>query len=386
VTKPTLTPVPLDAVPIAGIAERESTADGVVLHRYPASVRREIGAPGLAVYEPMPAGARLLIRTDAEAIEIDAALMRYEIADLPPPLAAFDLVVDGSLAASTIVDDTARTLVGPAGDIVDVVPAAPSTIRFDLPGDAGARVEVWLPHAVVVALREVRISSGATLHRAHPLERMWVHYGSSISHCLEAPRPTETWPAVVARAAGVELVNLAVAGQCVLDGPVARLIRDTDTDLISLKLGINVLNADVMRERAFVPALHNFIATIREGKPSTPLVVATPIAFPGFEEQLGPSVYRGPHRFDAVERPPELRVGALTLARIRELIGEVVGARQAAGDSELHLLDGLTLLGPEDADLLVDGLHPGPAGYRLIAERFREQAFGPGQPFAADAG
>ncbi len=58
------------------------------------------------------------------------------------------------------------------------------------------------------------------------------------------------------------------------------------------------------------------------------------------------------------------------MRRIRDLIAAVVAARSAAGDTNLHLVDGLALFGPGDVDDLPDGLHPNPAGYRRIGERF----------------
>lgn len=41
-------------------------------------------------------------------------------------------------------------------------------------------------------------------------------------------------------------------------------MRDTPADLISFKMGINVVNTDAMRLRAFTPALHGFLTIIRE--------------------------------------------------------------------------------------------------------------------------
>jgi hypothetical protein len=59
--------------------------------------------------------------------------------------------------------------------------------------------------------------------------------------------------------------------------PSQRTIRNADADVISLKVGINLVNTDVMRLRAFGPAVHEFVDTIRDGHPSTPLLVVSPI-------------------------------------------------------------------------------------------------------------
>ena len=88
---------------------------------------------------------------------------------------------------------------------------------------------------------------------------------------------------------GVDLVNLGFGGSALLDPFVARVIRDTGADLISLKIGINLVNTDLMRRRAFVPAVHGFLDTIRDGHPDTPLLVVSPIACPIHEDTPGPS-------------------------------------------------------------------------------------------------
>ncbi len=97
-----------------------------------------------------------------------------------------------------------------------------------------------------------------------------MHHGSSISQGSNAAHPTGTWPVVAARLAGVELMNLGYGGSALLDPFTARIIRDTPADLISIKIGINLVNADLMRLRAFVPAMHGFLDTIRDGHPATP--------------------------------------------------------------------------------------------------------------------
>jgi hypothetical protein len=45
-------------------------------------------------------------------------------------------------------------------------------------------------------------------------------------------------------------------------------MRDTPADVISLKIGINLVNTDLLRLRAFTPAMHGFLDTIREGHPT----------------------------------------------------------------------------------------------------------------------
>ena len=244
------------------------------------------------------------------------------------------------------------------------------TVVFDVP--AGAPVcEIWLPHNAFVELRALEIDDGATVS-APPAEtrQRWIHYGSSISHCMEAEEPAMTWPAVAARRSGVALQNLGFGGQCHLDQFVARTIRDAQADIVSIKTGINVVNMDSMRERVFVPALHGFLDTIREGKPDVPIVAISPIYCPSAETRPGPTVPNDDGKFVTIEGFEPYRVGCLSLTRIREIVAEAVDGRRAAGDANLHYVDGLDLFGEADADDLPDDLHPNPAGYERMGERF----------------
>ena len=220
---------------------------------------------------------------------------------------------------------------------------------------------------------------------------MWLHHGSSISHGSDAASPTTTWPALAASLGGVELINLGLGGSALLDPFTARAMRDTPADLISVKVGINLVNTDLMRLRAFGPAVHGFLDTIREGHPTTPLLVVSPILCPIHEDTPGPSapdfsnLSSGKLRFRAVGDPAERAGGKLTLNTIRDELSRIVEQR-AADDPNLHYLDGRELYGAADfAELpLPDQLHPDAATHRRIGERFAALPFAPGGAFAAE--
>jgi hypothetical protein len=74
--------------------------------------------------------------------------------------------------------------------------------------------------------------------------------------------------------------------------------------------------------------------------------------------------------------------GALTLQVVRRELRRIVTER-AKQDSNIFYLDGLRLLGWDEADeLLREGLHPTQAGNDVIAERFERLVFGEGGAFA----
>lgn len=366
--------IPLADLPVVGALEVEQTPNGIALHRLPRWARAQSFEPMLALVEAMPAGVRLAFRTDATELELDVDLTIIKLADKPAIPAAFDLVVDGKLQDS-VTSITGTTLSLDANGELVITPGESDTIRFALPGDAGADVQVWLPHAAGLTIREVRVTDGATFSASEPTGPRWIHYGSSISHCLEATGPTTTWPNAVALRTGWNLQNMGFGGQCMLDQFAARTIRDLPADAISLKVGINIINGDTFRERTFVPALHGFLDTVREGHPDTPIVLITPIICPTAEEAAGPTLLQPDGRFTTKERPAETSVGALSLTKVRELVEKVVAVRQ---DPKLHLVDGLTLFGEADVADLYDGLHPNAAGYLRMADRFYDAVIAEG--------
>lgn len=373
--------VDLADLPVFGELDRDRTADGVRYRRAPAWAIPQIVDPWHLATVSMPAGVRLEFTTASRVLELDVrpTSFGYIEADTPITTPVFDLVVGGALAASRVVEhgEIERS---DLNDKVRAFTSVASTVRFDLPGDPSVPVEVWLPHTAVVELLGVRIDDGTSLVAAAGTRSRWVHYGSSISHCMASPTPTDTWPAIVALRAGLDVVDLGVSGNCQLDAHVGRAIRDTPADFISIKCGINVLNADTMRERAFVPALHGFLDTVRDGHPTTPIVVATPIICPIAEDHPGPTLVNEDGTIRVVPRDEDLATGALSLGRIRELIASIVEVRQKV-DPNLHLMDGRDLFSESDLADLPDGLHPNAEGYRRIADRFHALTFENG-PFA----
>ena len=358
---------------------------GTTLLRAPAQALARLRDPALDHVAAVPSGVRLEALTDAPFLELVVDVLHVVVPGEEHGC-SFDVAVDGVLQEPTTpLTAGGVVVVDPRTRALDVQPSAPCVVRLDLgQGQHERQVELWLPQRSALSLVDVRVPDGCSLRAARRPGLVWVHHGSSISQAGGADRPTGTWPAIVARAAGLSLVNLGLGGQCHLDGFMARALRDVEADLVSLELGINVAGGDTMRERVFVSAVHAFLDTVREGHPTTPLLVVSPIHCPWLEEGHGPSTYDWESKtVSGLPRPAELAEGTLTLVRTRELLARAVEDRRAEGDRALHLLDGLQLLGTADVDLLPDQLHPDAAGYRLMAERFLTAALGEGGPFQA---
>ncbi|MGK5629289.1 GDSL-type esterase/lipase family protein [Streptomyces sp. URMC 123] len=379
---------PIDPRLLRGALDVERTAHGLLPHRLPAWARRQIPDGQLAMAEAQPSGVRLAFRTRATTVELDTLPTKRAYRGVPGPAPAdgvYDLLVDGRLAASATVAGGNTRMVDLATQQVELHEGPPGTARFaDLPaGDKD--IEIWLPHTEITEL--IALRTDAPVEPATERgRRVWLHHGSSISHGSNAATPTTTWPALAAALGRVELINLGFGGSALLDPFTARAMRDTPADLISVKIGINLVNTDAMRLRAFGPAVHGFLDTIREGHPSTPLLVVSPLLCPIQEDTpgpLAPDFAGGTVRFKATGDPAERAAGRLTLNVIRDELARIVEQR-AADDPNLHYLDGRSLYGEADyAELpLPDELHPDAAAHRRIGDNFATLAFGADGPFA----
>ena len=358
-------------IEIVGALGYDKGADGwVTPRRLPDWTRIQFADAGIERFLKFPSGVRIRFRTSADQISLKVLVSKMVITGLAEDKrpAAFDLLVDGKEVQSLTADhgNVLRLTAGVTAVFVETIePGDPDILTFSQLGDDEKDIEIWLPSSAIVELKELTASKEILPARPSG-KKKWVHYGSSISHCVEAVKPMDIWPVRAAQLMNLDVINFGFAGECQLDGFAARSIANTPADFISLKLGINLVNADSMRERAFIPAVHSLLDTIREKHPTTPILIISPIWCPFHEITPGPIMIDGDSLF-AKERPAELAGGVLTLVRIREILEEVVSKR---ADKNLHYMNGLELMNEGDVDLMPDKLHPNSAGYRLMAERF----------------
>ncbi|MFI5844087.1 GDSL-type esterase/lipase family protein [Catenuloplanes sp. NPDC051500] len=376
---------------LRGAAEIERTPHGLLPHRLPAWARAQADDPQLAQVEAHPSGVRVALRTAATWIELDTLPTRMVLAGVPPMPdgTVYDLLVDGALVTRVTADGGDTVTLDMATGTQSLTRGPVATLRFDGLPAREKDVEIWLPYRERTELRDLRADAPIT-----PIpdrgRRVWLHHGSSISHGSNADGPSTTWPALAAAAGNVELINLGLGGSALLDPFTARVMRDTPAALISVKIGINLVNADLLRKRAFGPAVHGFLDTIRDGHPDAPLLVMSPILCPIHEDTPGPGAFdmaalaEGRLAFRATGSPDEVAAGKLTLRVIRTELARIVAARTAT-DPHLSYLDGLDLYGEADTAALPlpDALHPDAETHRLIGRRFAARAFSADGPFAS---
>jgi len=350
---------------VVGAAEcGPGRSGGISPRRLPTVTDAQHRDPMLTWLACTPAGARLRMVTTGTEVRLRLRTSTVQIAGGAPPRPP---------VLTAIAGDVRTTAALPLGEVLeldeDLRPVGrrsgeDAQVRIDARPAAGGPIELWLPHDRVVDLH--RLSSDGDLTPAPDPAPRWLHYGSSISHGLEAPAPDLTWPAQVARSQGWQLDNFSFAGNAMLDIFVAEQIAAVDAELITIKAGINIVGSDAMRERVLRPLWHGFLDTVRRSHPTTPVVLITAIACPAVESRPGPIVTVA-GQAAAASRRIDQDAGALTLERTRQVAREVVADRE---DENLYLLEGTDLFGASDADRLYDGLHPDPVGMTLIADRF----------------
>lgn len=340
---------------------------GLVPYRLAPWARAQHDDPLLHWCEQAAAGVEVRVRTAATELAVTFAVLVPGPAGAAAPSPVV-VVEDGGARQELRVERADLLPLGPDRTVGAVVPGEPFHLVVRAVRPAAERdVVVRLPHGARVEVLAIDADAPVAPVGRRPGALRWTHHGSSISHGLDLRVPDRPWPAQVARAEGWELTDLAFAGNAQLDGFTARTVRDVPADLVTLALGINLVNADSMRQRAMLPAVHAFLDTVREALPTTPVVLLQAVACPLHEDTPGPVVTGADGRMRAARRMVEPDEGALTLRRTREVLAAVHAVRC---DPYLFLLDGRDVFGADDTHHLYDALHPDADGHDLIATRF----------------
>ena len=273
-------------------------------------------------------GAEAAGEDDAETTAQAEATERAEDGAAPEALAPEAGLVDG---VDLVVDGTyVRTVPVREGAV---------TLAFDNPNHQPAEVRVYLPCLMTVAVGN--LSTNGSIERA-PKRGYLLALGDSITQGYVVGSPSASWPARVARACGLDLVNQAIAGHHfdihTLRGMKA--LRENPPAAIVVAYGTNDwAHTDTKRE--LVANMTKYLGRLAERFQETPVYVLSPI-----------------WRADEGEPRPHGR----TLAWWRDTL------RDECQRLGLRYVDGTELV-PADTSLYADGrLHPNATGAEHLAE------------------
>ena len=339
---------------------------GVGISRLPLwTDAKHLSSPFMLDVTRTTSGVRFEFETDSSSMQLKLRCSQLTFPGAPVRPVVVDLEMDGAVESIVVSPVEARSPFEVTPLHVDAAP----TLELSL-GAAGVpkQVRIWLPqnsHSEILA-----VSTDGWLRKLASKEPTWLHYGSSISQASEVNHPSAVWPVVAAKSLGLQLRSLGLGGNALLDPFIADVIVEAAPQVVSLKLGINTVNAASHNARNFPSSVSGLLDGIRAGLPTTPILLITPIFCPPHEEGVGPTVWDlATMKAKASPKPEELFPMALNLRMIREQLRAIFELRSAT-DPNLFLLEGTELFGAQDAHLLPDDLHPNHEGYQLMAGRF----------------
>lgn len=326
--KTPLTLVPADArLTWSGHVGLEHSSAGTIARRLtPNAPELFTSGPECNLWElaGMPAGVRIAFETDSTFIGGHCTPTN--------DLASIDIVSAGEIIGSMQADEN-------------------GAFRFDGLSSEFKKIELWLPHYGLFQLRDLEFLANSIVRAVPDNRPRWTTYGSSITHAMEAHSPAQTWPAIVARHNDLNLTCLGFAGGCHLEPMVARVVRDLPADTISISAGINISGGS-LAPRTFRAALIGFVSILREKQPDTPLALISPIL--------------------SAPRETFIEDSPWNLCFMRDEVRAAVAALNAHGDNATFYVDGLDIVGPDEAYIMSDDLHPNGEWQSVVASKFDE--------------
>ena len=197
-------------------------------------------------------------------------------------------------------------------------------------------ITIYLPLYSPITVEKLVFPAGTELRPPTPFARKKpiVYYGSSITQGGCASNPGLSCQAILGRRLNLDFVNLGFSGNGIGEIEVARAVAEIDAAAFVLDYWANPDPATYKR------TLPPFVRTLREKHPETPILITSPFYNPGRER---------------VQREK------------RRTTRDFVDSRRAAGDTNIHYVEGLDMISENTAWGLVDGRHANSLGFYLCA-------------------
>ena len=170
-----------------------------------------------------------------------------------------------------------------------------------------------------------------------------VIYGTSITQGGCASRPGMSYPNILSRYLNLEIINLGFSGNGRGEPELAKIITGIK-DPLCLVIDFEANCADNRRFRKRFP---EFIRILRETHRKVPIVTISRIEFTK-------EFFYGEYRKDRLFK--------------RDFQSKTVNNLRKKGDRLLYFIDGGTLLGRDQNECTVDGVHPTDLGFINIAK------------------
>lgn len=216
---------------------------------------------------------------------------------------------------------------------------------FEGAAQESRQIDIYLPLFQECRVQAIGVDADAEFaaSKAFRSETPIVYYGSSIAQGACTSRPGMTYQAILGRSLETDFVNLGFGGAGRAEPEVVELVSELDACGFVFDLG-----KSYGRQPKEVYA--EMLERIRSDHPQVPLVCITPIFS---TREFSSTEYVEMSEF------------------IRLVMRQAALERIESGDCGVHLVEGLDLLGPGDADAFYEGTHPNAMGYTLMSQRLR---------------
>ncbi|NKB67377.1 MAG: hypothetical protein GKR89_09980 [Candidatus Latescibacteria bacterium] len=314
-------PFPHPSLAVNGLPWLEP--DSPQLRRLPTQAQATV-PPRVWELAQFPGSGRIRFRSNTKALHIRFTATRPRPARIASGL---DLYADGQYWNSLVTSDESQT----------------EQTFFTGAEPKERELEIYLPLYQTITLHAIGVDANASVQPPRPFAQAapLVLYGSSVAQGVGAGRPAMSYQAILCRRLNLDFINLGFGGAGKAEPEVVQYLNQLKACCFLLDLGKSYGQQDA-------GPYDSMLAAIREQHPSTPIVCITPIY--STHEQYDPQ-YRQLSR------------------HTRSIVQQAVASRQDQGDPNLYLIEGLDLLGPDDGDTLLEGVHPSDLGYWRIARR-----------------
>lgn len=199
---------------------------------------------------------------------------------------------------------------------------------------------LYLPTYDEITSLEIGVDKSSFIKpSASPFEGKYVIYGSSITQGASASRPGLAYPARMARATGLNFVNLGLSGNGKMEAPVIEMLGDINCDAYIMDCIANPSPEEITKRAPYA------IRYLRKKHPETPIIFIQ-------------SVLREKGLFDEKVR--------LKSKQQNEAIERVFNDLQKEQIPHLYLIKENNFLGT-DNEGTIDGVHPNDIGFdRMI--------------------
>ena len=205
---------------------------------------------------------------------------------------------------------------------------------------------LYLPIFDNIEKLEIGVDEGATIAAAeNPFRHKIVVHGSSITHGAASSRSGMTFPALLQREMGLDMINLGFSGAATLQPEFAEyLAKVEDADAFLFDTFSNP-SAEQIEQR-----FDRFVDIIRETHPTTPLIFTQ-------------TIRRDNRNFNTSTEEWEARKQAMAEKMVRERMKR---------DKHIYFLSSEGWLGKDNL-ALSDGTHPTDLGFMRIVEKMEPE-------------